>query len=189
LLYQSGDEGGELLLNKAATNTTLSGVGITIDSYQNRLRIFEQGGSARGAYIDLTACAASAGTNLLAGAGGTSGTSGAGGGGGSGSSYYIVSGYAGTALTLALEHAGDYIRTTSASPVTVTVPPQSSVTWVDDTEILLEQAGAGQVTFTTGTGVVINTSETLKTQKQYSVVALKRASSDVWTLLGERELL
>jgi len=188
LLYQSGDEGGELLLNKPATNTTLSGVGITIDAYQNRLRIFEQGGSARGAYIDLTACAASAGTNLLAGAGGTSGTSGTGGGGG-GSSYFIVSGYAGTALTLALGHAGDYIRTTSATAVTVTVPPQSSVTWVDDTEILLEQAGAGQVTFATGAGVVINSSETLKTQKQYSVVALKRASSDVWTLLGERELL
>jgi hypothetical protein len=189
VLYQAGDEGGEILLNKAATNTTLSGVGITIDSYQNRLRFFEQGGNARGAYIDLTACADGVGTNLLAGAGGSSGTSGTSGGGGGGSSYYIVTGYAGTSLTLALGHAGDYIRTTSATAVTVTVPPQSSVTWVDDTEILLEQAGAGQVTFTTGAGVVINSSETLKTQKQYSVVALKRTSSDIWTLLGERELL
>ena len=189
LLYQAGDEGGELLLNKPVTNTTISGEGITIDSFQNKLRFFEQGGSARGAYIDLTACAAGVGTNLLAGAGGTSGTSGTSGGGGGGSSYYVITGYAGTGLTLALGHAGDYIRTTSASAVTVTVPPQSSVTWVDDTEILLEQAGAGQVTFTTGAGVVINTSETLLTQKQYSVVALKRVSSDVWTLLGERQLL
>jgi hypothetical protein len=106
-----------------------------------------------------------------------------------GPQYYLVSGFTGTSLTLALGHAGDYIRTTAATAVTITVPPQASVAWIDDTEILLEQAGAGQVTFTTGAGVVINSSETLKTQKQYSVVALKRASSNVWTLFGERELL
>jgi hypothetical protein len=106
-----------------------------------------------------------------------------------GPQYYLVSGFTGTGLTLALGHAGDYIRTTAATAVTITVPPQASVAWIDSSEILVEQAGAGQVTFTTGAGVVINTSETLKTQKQYSVVALKRASSNVWTLLGERELL
>jgi hypothetical protein len=60
-----GDEGGEILLAKPSTNTTLVGTGITIDSYQNRLRFFEQGGSARGAYIDLTECAGGVGTNLL----------------------------------------------------------------------------------------------------------------------------
>jgi hypothetical protein len=60
-----GDEGGEILLAKAVTNTTLDGVGITIDSYQNRIRFFEQGGGARGAYIDLTDCVGGAGTNLL----------------------------------------------------------------------------------------------------------------------------
>jgi hypothetical protein len=70
LLYQSGDEGGEILLNKPVTNTTLTGSGITIDSYQNKIRFFEQGGAARGAYIDLTACAGGAGTNLLSGVGG-----------------------------------------------------------------------------------------------------------------------
>jgi hypothetical protein len=49
----SGDEGGEINLAKAVTNTTLTGSGITIDSYRDRLRIFEQGGDARGVYIDL----------------------------------------------------------------------------------------------------------------------------------------
>jgi hypothetical protein len=127
------------------------------------------------------------GTNGAAGAAGTSGTNGT--SGTSGLSYFIVTGYAGTGLTLELNHAGDYIRTTAATAVTVTVPPTSSVNWVTDTEIMLEQAGAGQVTFATGTGVVINTSETLKTQKQYSVVALKNVSGDVWTLFGERELV
>lgn len=49
-----GDEGGEILLGKPATNTTIAGDGVTIDIYQNRLRIFEQGGNNRGAYLDIT---------------------------------------------------------------------------------------------------------------------------------------
>ena len=50
----SGDEGGEILLAKSQTNNSLTGSGVTIDSFQNRLRIFEQGGDARGVHIDLT---------------------------------------------------------------------------------------------------------------------------------------
>ena len=69
VVASSGDEGGEIFLAQAATNTTLAG-GITIDSHQNKIRFFEQGGDARGAYIDLTACAGGAGTNLLSGGGG-----------------------------------------------------------------------------------------------------------------------
>jgi hypothetical protein len=61
----TGDEGGEILLAKPSTNTTLVGTGITIDAFQNKIRFFEQGGSARGAYIDLTECVGGAGTNLL----------------------------------------------------------------------------------------------------------------------------
>ncbi len=117
----------------------------------------------------------------VAGPAGTSGTSGA--------SYYFITGYTGTNLTLSADLAGDYIRTTSATAVTINIPAQVSASWPDNTEILIEQAGAGQVTFSPAVGVTVNTSETLKTQKQYSVVAIKRVSSDVWTFFGERELL
>lgn len=48
----TGDEGGEIQLAKPP-NGSLSG-GVTIDAYQNKLRIFEQGGSARGVSIDLS---------------------------------------------------------------------------------------------------------------------------------------
>ena len=75
VLYQAGDEGGEILLGKPATNTSLTGSGVTIDIWQNRLRFFEQGGAARGAYIDLTAAAAGVGTNLIATSGGGTVTS------------------------------------------------------------------------------------------------------------------
>jgi hypothetical protein len=63
LNFQSGDEGGELFLNKPVTNTSIN-TGVTIDIYQNRLRFFESGGSARGAYIDLTTQTAGVSTNI-----------------------------------------------------------------------------------------------------------------------------
>jgi hypothetical protein len=65
----SGDEGGQINLSLAATNTTLSG-NVVVDIFQNRFRIFEGGGTARGAYIDLTQAGAGASTNLLSGGGG-----------------------------------------------------------------------------------------------------------------------
>lgn len=88
--------------------------------------------------------------------------------------------------------AGDhlkYLRSTSATAVTFTVPPQSSVSWVDNAEIVFEQGGTGQITIAAGSGVTINSSETLKSSSQYAVIALKRVASDTWTLTGERELL
>jgi hypothetical protein len=75
----SGDEGGEIFLKHAVTNSTLAGTGVGIDIFQNKLRIYEYGPPYKGAYIDLTECAEhSAGmTNLLAGgSGGGGGVSG-----------------------------------------------------------------------------------------------------------------
>jgi len=63
----TGDEGGEILLYKPATNSTIAGTGVTIDVYQNKLRIFEQGGDARGVYIDMTAAGAGVSSSLLSG--------------------------------------------------------------------------------------------------------------------------
>lgn len=60
----SGDEGGEIFLKKAVTNTSLEG-GVTIDVYRNQLRIFEQGGTARGVSLDLTEAPAGVAGELL----------------------------------------------------------------------------------------------------------------------------
>jgi hypothetical protein len=68
VLPVGGDEGGEILLGKAP-NSTLNG-GITIDFFQNKLRFFEQGGSFRGAYIDMSTASNGVGSNLLTGGGG-----------------------------------------------------------------------------------------------------------------------
>lgn len=65
-LQSIGDEGGQINLALAATNTSLSG-SVAIDIYQNKLRFFETGGTNRGVYIDMAnGTSASVGTNLLA---------------------------------------------------------------------------------------------------------------------------
>ena len=60
---QAGDEGGQLKLNKPVTNTSIN-TGVNIDVYQNKLRFFESGGSARGGYIDITDMQDSVNVNL-----------------------------------------------------------------------------------------------------------------------------
>jgi hypothetical protein len=59
-----GQEGGEILLAKPSISSSLTGSGITIDSYQNQLRFFEQGGNARGAFLDITSLGAGVGTDI-----------------------------------------------------------------------------------------------------------------------------
>lgn len=59
-----GDEGGQIEFGLPATNTTLN-TRIAIDSFQNRLRIFETGGTSRGAYIDLANASAGAGSEIV----------------------------------------------------------------------------------------------------------------------------
>jgi hypothetical protein len=108
---------------------------------------------------------------------------------GGGASYSTVRTQSGTTYTLALTDAGDYIQTTSTTAVTITVPLQSSVAWVADTEIYFEQNNTGQITIAGASGVTVNSSETLKSFARYSVLALKRVASDVWTLTGERALV
>lgn len=65
------NEGGEIQLSLPSSGSTLSS-GVNIDVYQNRLRIFEAGGTNRGAYIDLSSASAGVGSDLLAGGGGSS---------------------------------------------------------------------------------------------------------------------
>lgn len=66
----SGDEGGEIRLANAVTNSLLAGP-VNIDIYQNKLRFFVSGGDARGAFINLASTSAGVGTDLLAAASAT----------------------------------------------------------------------------------------------------------------------
>lgn len=75
---------------------------------------------------------------------------------------------------------------TNAASITLTVPPQASVAWLDNTYIELYQGGAGAVTVQGGVGVTIRVNENLTpvTNGIYSVAGLKRIASNEWVLFG-----
>lgn len=120
--------------------------------------------------------------NNTSGSSGTSGTSGT-----SGKNEFTVTASTTTSITLDLTNEKQYIRFTDAAGATVTVPPQSSISWPSDVEIMVEQAGAQTIRISPGVGVTINTpyGYLSRTRTQYSVLSIKRVSSDVWTCWGD----
>lgn len=89
---------------------------------------------------------------------------------------------ASTSRTFAATDAGGIIETTSASSVTLTIPPQSSVTWQTNTVIGVMQAGTGTVTIAAGSGVTLSGS-VLTTSGQWSSGILWQRASDNWVWL------
>ncbi len=89
-----------------------------------------------------------------------------------------------TTRTLDLTDNYNWIHCTNASGCTITVPPQSSVSWADGAIIYGDQGAAGAVTIAAGAGVTINCADTLVTDGQHSTFALVRVASDVWILTG-----
>jgi hypothetical protein len=93
---------------------------------------------------------------------------------------------AGTAKTLALTDNGGYVRTTSGSAVTITVPLNSSVAFPTGAEIVVFQDGAGLVTFAATGGVTIKSKDSnLSLGGQYSAATLKKVATDAWDLIGD----
>jgi hypothetical protein len=88
--------------------------------------------------------------------------------------------------TLALTDAGKLVEMNKATANNLTVPPQSSVTWEDNTRIDIAQYGAGQTTIVAGSGVTIRSKDgNLKISEQYSGATLYRRASDEWVLIGD----
>ena len=76
----------------------------------------------------------------------------------------------GTTYTLVLSDAGEVVECTSATAVTLTVPPNASVAFPTGTLVMVHQYGAGQVTLAPGAGVTLRSpGAKLKTALQYSV--------------------
>jgi hypothetical protein len=75
----------------------------------------------------------------------------------------------------------------NGSAITLTVPPNSSVAFPTGSRIALLQKGAGQVTVAQGSGVTVNTSETLKLQDQWAAAELIKLDTDSWVLVGRLE--
>jgi hypothetical protein len=74
----------------------------------------------------------------------------------------------------------------ASTPITATVPPNSSVAFPVGSLIHLCQWGAAAVTVAAGSGVTINkaASKTLGIAEQYGVVSLWKQATNVWLLFG-----
>jgi hypothetical protein len=177
--YSNGDEGGEFRLAKSATNNTLAG-DISIDMYQNKLRIFENGGSTRGAYIDITAMGAGISTQL--GTVGEATTSTA----ASGPGYMgLPQNSKSSAYTLVIGDAGKHIYVTSTA--TITIPANSSVAYPIGTVINLI-AGSGvtiTVAITTDTLYLGGSGTTgSRTVAAFGMATLVKLTSTTWIIGG-----
>ena len=91
----------------------------------------------------------------------------------------------GTTYTFVIGDAGKVITATNASPVTVTVPPESSVAFSTGTQIVIAAGGAGAVTIAAGSGVTLNSKDSnLVIDGQYATACCLKTGSDEWLVFG-----
>lgn len=77
------------------------------------------------------------------------------------------------------------IEPNSASGVTITIPPNSSVAIPVGTSLQVCQAGAGQITIAAGSGVTLRTARSLTTRAQYSTITIRKRGVNEWILSGD----
>lgn len=91
----------------------------------------------------------------------------------------------GTTYTLALTDAHKLVTLSNSSPITLTVPPNSSVAFDTGDQVNLLQLGTGQVTVAEGSGVNVRAQGSKKKLNgQYSIATLVKIASDEWVLVG-----
>lgn len=91
----------------------------------------------------------------------------------------------GTSYTFVLSDAGIICEFSNSSPVTVTVPPNSSVAFPVGTQIEVTQTGAGKTTLAQGSGVLITSLASYKSiAGQYASATLYKRATDTWQLSG-----
>jgi hypothetical protein len=94
-----------------------------------------------------------------------------------------------TGYTPVLADNGKLITLSNSSPITATIPPNSSVAYPVGAQLNFVQLGAGQVTFTQGAGVTIvstgATASAPKTRVQYSSATAIQTSANTWLVAGD----
>jgi hypothetical protein len=87
--------------------------------------------------------------------------------------------------TLALTDAGRLVEMNSASALTLTVAPDSSVNFAVGAQIQLLRVGTGNVTVAAGSGVTVNATPALTLRAQWSGATLTKRAANVWVLNGD----
>ena len=97
----------------------------------------------------------------------------------------LLNAQTGTTYTLASTDSAKLVSLSNAAGITLTVPPNSTWAAPIGTQVILYQAGAGQVTVAAGSGVTIRSNGAqLKLKGQYAVASLIKIGTDEWILAG-----
>ena len=92
----------------------------------------------------------------------------------------------GTTYTLVASDAGDLVTLTNASPITLTIPLNSSVAFATGTQITITQSGSGKVTVAGAVGVTVNSADGfLSLRSQWSAGTLIKTATNSWILIGD----
>ena len=108
---------------------------------------------------------------------------------GSVTSNVSINAQTGTTYTTVLADRSKLVTLDNASAVTVTIPPNSSVAYPTGTKIDLLAKGAGQVTVAAGSGVTVNSAQSLKLRAQWSAASAIKLATDTWVLVGDLQAI
>lgn len=101
-----------------------------------------------------------------------------------GPTQVLANSQTGTTYTLTGSDAGKVIEMTNAAANTLTVPPNSAVSYPVGTVIEVFQGGAGQTTVAAGSGVTLRAPNGARIAAQYGSASLRKRGSDEWVLAG-----
>jgi len=108
---------------------------------------------------------------------------------GSVTSNIDINAQTGTTYTTVLADRSKLVTLDNASAITVTIPPNSSVAYPTGTKIDLLAKGAGQVTVAAGSGVTVNSAQSLKLRAQWSAASAIKLATDTWVLVGDLQAI
>jgi hypothetical protein len=95
----------------------------------------------------------------------------------------------GTSYSLQKTDVATIVSFTNSSLVTVTVPTETSASWVVGEGIVILQNGDGQVTVEGASGVTVNATTLSKTRTKFSTLSLIYLGSDTWIVIGDTAVL
>lgn len=89
-----------------------------------------------------------------------------------------------SSYTLALSDIGSIVTANSASPIVITIPPNSSVAFSIGITIVIARLGAGLVSLAAGAGVTIGSPAGLQLADQYGTCQITKIATDTWLATG-----
>ena len=97
----------------------------------------------------------------------------------------VVNSQTGTSYTFVLSDAGKFVTFDNSGAITVTVPPDSSVSFEVGATIGVAQLGTGVVSVVGGSGVTVSSLDgKVDLAGQYATASLVKTGTDSWLLVG-----